>query len=109
MSTIAADAHAKSVAITEEALTVSLADGRRITVPLEWFPRLVHATAAERKNWRLIGKGEGLHWPELDEDINIHDLLLGRRSAESRNSFERWLQKRRLIDHRSNQGEGPNN
>ncbi|SRR6266849_6664337 len=98
MSTSTADAQAKSVAITEEALTVALADGRTITVPLEWFPRLVHATMSERKNWRLIGKGEGLHWPELDEDINIHDLLLGRRSGESQNSFKRWLQKRSAGD-----------
>jgi hypothetical protein len=106
MSTIAANGQADGVAITEEALTVTLADGRTITVPLEWFPRLVHATAAERKNWRLIGEGEGLHWPDLDEDINIHDLLPGRRSAESRSSFERWLEKRRSIDRVSNQEEG---
>jgi hypothetical protein len=94
MSTSTADAQAKGVAFTEDALTVCLADGRTITVPLEWFPRLVHATTRERKNWRLIGNGEGLHWLELDEDINIHDLLLGRRSVESKNSFQRWLQKR---------------
>lgn len=98
MSTSTADAQAKSVAITEDALTVCLVDGRTITAPLEWFPRLAHATAAERKNWRLIGKGEGLHWPELDEDINIHDLLLGRRSGESQGSLQRWLQKRATSD-----------
>lgn len=108
MSTSAADAQAKDVTITEDALTVCITDGRTITVPLEWFPRLVHATAAERKNWRLIGKGQGLHWPELDEDINIQDLLLGRRSAESRSSFERWLQTRRLTNHGSNQEEARN-
>ncbi|MGI8837530.1 MAG: DUF2442 domain-containing protein [Pyrinomonadaceae bacterium] len=84
--------------MTDDALTVCLADGRTITVPLEWFPRLAHATAAERKNWRLLGKGEGLHWPELDEDISIHDLLLGRRSGESQTSFQRWLQKRTTRD-----------
>lgn len=94
MSTSTAEAQAKGVAITEDALTVGLEDGRTITVPLEWFPRLVHATPGERQNWRLIGKGEGIHWPELDEDINIHNLLLGRRSGESKNSFQRWLQKR---------------
>jgi hypothetical protein len=103
MSTSTADVPVKDIAITENNLTVSLADGRTITVPLEWFPRLVHATGAERKNWRLIGKGEGLHWPELDEDISIQDLLLGRRSAESRTSFERWLQKRKAIDQISHQ------
>jgi hypothetical protein len=104
MSTSTADVRVKDIAITEDSLTVSLADGRTITVPLEWFPRLVHATAAEGKNWRLVGKGEGLHWPELDEDINIHDLLLGRRSAETQSSFERWLEKRRSIDKDSNRG-----
>lgn len=98
MGTSTADVRAKSVAITEETLTVRLADGRTITVPLEWFPRLAHATSAERKNWRLIGKGEGLHWPDLDEDINIQDLLLGRRSGESQNSFQRWLNKRTAGD-----------
>ncbi len=102
MSTSTADVPVKDIAITEINLTVSLVDGRTITVPLDWFPRLVHATAAERKNWRLIGKGEGLHWPQLDEDINIQDLLLGRRSAESRSSFERWLEKRRSIDKGAN-------
>jgi len=95
MSTSTADVLATDIATTEDNLTVRLADGRTITVPLEWFPRLAFATAAERKNWRLIGKGEGIHWPELDEDINTHDLLLGRRSAESQSSFELWLQKRR--------------
>ena len=102
MSTSTADVPVKDIEVTENSLTVSLADGRTITVPLEWFPRLVQATAAERKNWRLIGKGEGLHWPELDEDINIHDLLLGRRSAESQSSFESWLEKRRSLDKASN-------
>ena len=109
MSTSTVDIPVTDIAITENNFTVSLADGRTITVPLEWFPRLVHASAAERENWRLIGQGEGLHWPDLDEDINIHDLLLGRRSAESRSSFERWLEKRRSIDHGSNQEEGRNN
>ncbi len=109
MSTSTADVPVKDIAITGNKLTVILADGRTITVPLEWFPRLVHATAAERKNWRLIGKGGGLHWPELDEDISIQDLLLGRRSAESRSSFERWLQKRKSIDQGSHQEEHRNN
>jgi hypothetical protein len=94
MSTSTVDVQAKSVAITEDALTVCLVDGRTISVPLEWFPRLVQATTAERMNWRLIGKGEGIHWPGLDEDINTHDLLLGRKSGESQISFQRWLQKR---------------
>ena len=98
MSTSTADAQVKTVAITDDVLTVWLADGRAISVPVDWFPRLAHATTAERTNWRIIGKGEGLHWPELDEDISIHDLLLGRRSGESQTSFQRWLQKRNPHD-----------
>lgn len=109
MSTSTADVPVKDIAINENSLTVSLADGRTMTVPLEWFPRLVHATPAERNNWRLIGKGEGLHWPELDEDINIHDLLLGKRSAESRSSFDRWLVKRRSMDKASTPAGDRNN
>jgi hypothetical protein len=109
MSTSTADIQAKNVAITEDTLTVCLADGRTISVPLEWFPRLMHASQAERKNWRLIGKGAGLHWPDLDEDISVHGLLLGRRSTESRRSFQLWLQKRTLGDQGSNQEESRTN
>ena len=101
MSTSTADVNVKTVTITEDALTVYLADRRTISVPLEWFPRLSHATTAERKNWRIIGKGEGLHWADLDEDISIHDLLLGKRSGESQTSFQRWLEKRTVRDQNS--------
>jgi Protein of unknown function (DUF2442) len=94
MSTSAADVSARSVKVNDTALTVLLADGRTITVPLAWFPRLVHATTTERANWQLIGSGEGIRWPELDEDINIQDLLLGRASGESQSSLQVWLRKR---------------
>ena len=86
---------AESVTISEETLTVDLSDGRTISVPLAWFPRLLHASPAERKNWRLIGKGQGVHWIDLDEDISIEGLLLGKPSGESQASFKKWLAARR--------------
>ncbi len=82
---------AERVVVTDDALTVDLGDGRRISAPLEWYPRLAHATRQERDNWRLIGGGQGIHWGDLDEDISIESLLAGRRSMESRTSFQRWL------------------
>jgi hypothetical protein len=85
---------AQSVAANDEALIVDLADGRTITVPLSWFPRLAHGTPAERANWRLIGAGVGIHWPDLDEDISVESLLAGRRSGETQESLRRWLQTR---------------
>ena len=89
------EAFAQGVTASDEALTVDLADGRTITVPLAWFPRLAHGTAAERANWRLIGGGAGIHWPELDEDISVESLLKGWRSGESQESLQRWLLTRR--------------
>ena len=85
---------ARSVSVTDDALIADLADGRTITVPLAWFPRLAHGTPAERNNWRLIAGGEGIHWPELDEDISVESLLAGRRSGETQDSLRRWLQRR---------------
>jgi hypothetical protein len=86
---------AQGVAANDEALIVDLADGRTITVPLSWFPRLAHGTLAERSNWRLIGAGVGIHWPDLDEDISVESLLAGRRSGETQESLRRWLQARK--------------
>ncbi len=88
-------ARAQAVTVSEDELTVALEDGRTISVPLAWFPRLLHATPAERANWRLIGDGEGIHWPELDEDIAVAHLLAGVPSQESQRSLRRWLQSRR--------------
>jgi hypothetical protein len=85
---------AKAVSITDEELTVELADGRRIMVPLAWYPRLLNATAAERQNWRLLGDGYAMEWPELDEHIGVEGILAGRLSGESRQSLERWLASR---------------
>jgi hypothetical protein len=85
------------VKATKDTLTVELSDGRSISVPLQWYPRLVYATAEERKNWRLIGNGEGIHWEDLDEDISVEGLIAGRPSGESQESFKKWLKKRRII------------
>lgn len=88
------EAVAQGVTASDEALMVDLADGRTITVPLAWFPRLAHGTHAERANWRLIGGGTGIHWPDLDEDISVESLLAGRKSGETQASLRRWLQAR---------------
>ncbi|HEV3279897.1 MAG TPA: DUF2442 domain-containing protein [Terriglobia bacterium] len=86
---------ARGVTLNDEALTVDLADGRTITAPLAWFPRLAHGTIAERANWRLIGGGEGVQWPDLDEDISVESLLAGRQSGETQESLRRWLRARK--------------
>lgn len=83
------------VAITDDTLSVDLEDGRTVSVPIGWYPRLAHGTDAERSNFEISGAGYGVHWPDLDEDISIEGLLLGRRSSESPSSFERWLKRRK--------------
>ena len=85
---------ALSVSITDHTLSVDLSDGRSISVPIAWFPRLLHSSDQERNNWRLIGKGQGIHWEDIDEDISIEGLLAGRPSGESQKSFKKWLAKR---------------
>lgn len=97
MTTLAMQADAaiaESVAVSDDTLSVDLRDGRSISVPIEWFPRLVHATPQERERWRLIGNGHGIHWEEIDEDISIEGLLAGRPSGESQASLKRWLSQR---------------
>lgn len=89
------EAFARRVTASEDALSVDLADGRTITVPVGWFPRLSHGSPTERANWSLIGGGVGIHWPDLDEDISVASLLAGRKSGESRESLRRWLQARK--------------
>lgn len=71
------DARAKEVTFTEDELAVLLADGRRVSAPLAWFPRLLHATAVQRMNYEILGDGHGIHWPELDEDLSVAGLLKG--------------------------------
>ena len=90
-----AEARAQRVSVTEDTLSVELVDGRTVTVPVTWYPRLAHGSLAERANWRLIGEGEGIHWPDLDEDISIEGLLAGRRSGETQASLRRWFQSRK--------------
>lgn len=85
---------AQQVVVTDEALTVDLIDGRTLSVPLGWYPRLAHGLPRERENWRFIGGGEGIHWPDLDEDISIENLWSGKPSGESQESFKRWLASR---------------
>lgn len=85
---------AERVMVTEDTLHVELSDGRTISAPLAWYPRLLHATKEERGNWRLIGRGQGIHWNDLDEDISVEGLLAGRPSGESQRSFKKWLASR---------------
>ena len=85
---------AEEVSVSEDTLHVELSDGRAISVPLAWYPRLVHATPDERSNWELIGNGQGIRWPDLDEDVSVEGLIAGRPSGESLRSFKRWLEAR---------------
>lgn len=87
-------AMAKFVRVTARALNVELQDGRTVSVPLQWYPRLAHGSPSERQQWELIGPGVGIHWPALDEDISVDGLLQGLPSGESEESFKRWLNSR---------------
>ena len=80
--------------VNDDTLSVELTDGRTISVPVAWYPRLSHGTAEQRNHWRLIGNGRGIHWPDLDEDISVENLLAGKPSGESQSSFKRWLNQR---------------
>ena len=86
---------AMTVAITEDTLTADLMDGRTISVPLVWYPRLVHTTPDERGKWELHAAGRHVHWPDLDEDISVEGMLAGRPSGESQKSLQRWLEVKR--------------
>ena len=92
------DALAQAVTVTDESLVVDLVDGRTVSVPLAWYPRLYHGSSEERGNWRLVGRGEGIHWPDLDEDVSVAGLLAGRASGETQDSLRRWLQTRQQAD-----------
>ncbi len=87
----AREALAVHVEVSDDTLSVELSDGRTVAAPLAWYPRLAHGTADERRSWRLIGGGRGIHWPEIDEDISVANLLAGQPSAESQSSFKKWL------------------
>ncbi|MBI3359145.1 MAG: DUF2442 domain-containing protein [Nitrospirae bacterium] len=84
-----------NVMVTEDTVSVDLEDGRTLGVPIGWYPRLAYGTAVERANFQISGGGYGIHWPDLDEDISVEGLVLGKKSTESLASFEKWLQRRR--------------
>jgi hypothetical protein len=85
---------AANVRVEADTLTVELSDGRVLSVPIGWYPRLLHGTEQERKNWRFIAGGRGIHWPEIDEDISVENMLAGKQSGESQASFKKWLDSR---------------
>jgi len=89
-----AEVLARDVHVTATTLTVKLDDGRTVSVPLDWYPRLKYGTCKERDNWKLIADGYGIHWPDLDEDLSVEGILAGRRSGECQRSFKRWLEAR---------------
>lgn len=90
--TAPAPPRAIKVVITDDTLTVDLEDGRTISVPIGWFPRLAHGSAEERANFLISGAGYGIHWPDLDEDVGVEGLLLGKKSMESPDSLKKWLE-----------------
>ena len=92
--TLEQDPLAVDLAFTRDSLTVALADGRSLSVPLAWYPRLTHATEGERAHWHLLGGGYAIEWPDLDEHIGVAGLLAGHRSGESEASLKRWLASR---------------
>ena len=83
--------------VTDAEIIVEMSDGRTVAVPIVWYPRLAHGTPEERGRWRLVGGGEGIHWPDLDEDISVAGLLMGNPSGESQRSLQRWLNERRGV------------
>jgi hypothetical protein len=93
-STTESAANAVSIRIVQDRLVVELSDGREIRVPLAWYPRLAQGTSRERQKWELIGKGTGIHWPDLDEHVSVAGIIAGRRSAESQKSLARWAARR---------------
>ncbi len=101
------EALAEKVRVSADELFVELVDGRTVSVPAQWYPRLAHGFLAERQNWQIIGRGIGIHWPDLDEDIAVEDLLAGRPSGESQPSVQRWLESRQLAGRKRLQPASP--
>src|SRR5580693_5792867 len=96
-------ATAKDVRVTDRALIVELRDGRVVSVPMAWYPRLVEGSARERRRWELLGPGIGIHWPDLDEDISVEGLLRGLPSGESQASLKQWRASRKRPAHQARQ------
>jgi len=88
------EASVQSLEFKGDALVVYLSDARTLSVPLAWYPRLYHGKPHERENYRLIAEGKGIHWPDLEEDISVAGMLMGRPSAESQASLSKWLDAR---------------
>src|SRR5208282_4276859 len=110
MTTLVIDSaasRATAVRLTEDTLVVDLADGRTVSAPLAWYPRLLQGSPEERARHRFIGEGEGIHWPDLDEDISVENLLAGRSSGESSQSFQRWLAARSSVPENSPKTKSP--
>lgn len=84
----------ENITVTDDTLTLDLSDGRTISIPLAWYPRLLHGTPDERSRWEWIGDNEGIHWPDLDEDISVEGIIAGRQSGESQLSLQQWLESR---------------
>ena len=84
----------QEVRFTDDSFVVALDDGRSISLPITWYPRLFNGLKQERENYELIGDGEGVHWPDLDEDISVEGIIVGRRSGESQSSLNKWLKSR---------------
>ena len=95
---------AHGVEIDQDSLKIDLVDGRSVSVPLAWYPRLMHGTHEQRSNWRFVGAGEGMHWPDLDEDISVENLPAGKPSGESHQSFKKWLSEHSAPPKRTNSG-----
>ncbi|MEQ8336742.1 MAG: DUF2442 domain-containing protein [Cyclobacteriaceae bacterium] len=94
MNTLTKDIEAIDVSFDEDSMCVHLSDGRSISTPLAWYPRLYHGTTQERNKWQIIGKGSGIHWPQLDEDLSVESIILGRPSMEKADSLKKWLESR---------------
>lgn len=85
--TLTADERVKNVTFTEDCISVDLMDGRTISAPLIWYPRLYHATAEQLANWQVSGGGYGIHWPDIDEDLSTEGLLRGAPAPSQQHNF----------------------
>ena len=95
------------VVVAEQSLTVSLADGREITLPLDWYPRVAYGTPSERNDWRLVGDGSAVYWPSLDENLTVDGFLAGHRSKETSRSLKKWAAARAAATKKQNKQQGP--
>lgn len=89
------EARAQEVRVEEDKLVIDLVDGRSISAPLAWYPRLWYGTSEERSKFEITGDGKYIHWPDLDEDLSIAGILVGHHSGESAESLKKWLESRK--------------